>query len=99
MKNYDIYNADATLGAFLNEPLKGALKFKLFKAKSELEGAVAVIIKTLEGVEGEEERNEILQQEQEVKVPKFTTLELEPLALSMRQIASLASLIDFEEEE
>ena len=99
MKNYDICNADATLGAFINEPLKGALKFKLFKAKSELEGAVAIVIKTLEGVEGEEERNEILQQEQEVNVPKFTTLELEPLALSMRQIGSLASLIDFEEEE
>lgn len=99
MKNYDIYNANATLSEFVNEPLKGALKFKLFKAKSELENAVSIVVKTLEGVEGEEERNEILQQEQEVKVPKFTTFELEPLALSMRQIGSLASLIDFEEEK
>ena len=99
MKNYDICNADATLSEFLNEPLKGALKFKLFKAKSELEDAVSIVFKTLEGVEGEEERYEILQQEQEVKVPKFTTFELEPLALSMRQIGSLVSLIDFDKEE
>lgn len=99
MKNYDICNANATLSEFLNEPLKGALKFKLFKAKSELEDAVSIVVKALEGVEGEEERNEILLQEQEIKISKFTTVELEPLALSVRQIGSLVSLIDFGEEE
>lgn len=98
MKNYEISNANYALSQLIDEPLKGKFKFKVFNVKSELEKKVEVISKSLEGVEDESERNEILQQEQEVTIDKFTVEELEQIDLSVRQISMLKPLIKFEEE-
>ena len=98
MKNYEISNANYALSQLIDEPLKGKFKFKVFNVKSELEKKVVVISKSLEGVEDESEHNEILQQEQEVTIDKFTVEELEQIDLSVRQISMLKPLIKFEEE-
>jgi len=99
MKNYEISNANYALGQLLDEPLKGKFKFKVFNVKSELEKKVEVITKSLEDVEDESEREEILQEEQEVNIDKFTESELENIDLSLRQIAMLKPIIQFEEGE
>lgn len=93
MKNYEISNANYVLNQLLDEPLKGKFKFKVFNAKSELEKKTEVIAKTLEGVEDESERKEILQEEQGVNIDKFTEEELEQIDLSIRQIAMLKPII------
>lgn len=98
MKNYEISNANYVLSQLLDEPLKGKFKFKVFNVKSELENKAEVIAKTLEGVEDESERKEILQEEQGVNIDKFTEEELEQIDLSIRQIAMLKPIIKFEKE-
>ena len=76
MKNYEISNANYALSQLIDEPLKGKFKFKVFNIKAELEKKVEVITKSLEDVEDESEREEILQEEQEVNIVKFTEDEL-----------------------
>ena len=93
MKNYEISNANYVLSQLIDEPLKGKFKFKVFNVKAELEKKVEVITKSLEGVEDESEREEILQEEQEVNIDKFTEDELEQIDLSIRQIAMLKPII------
>ena len=93
MKNYEISNANYVLSQLIDEPLKGKFKFKVFNVKSELEKKVEVITKSLEGVEDESEREEILQEEQEVNIDKFTEDELEQIDLSIRQISMLKPII------
>lgn len=99
MKNYEISNANYVLGQLLDEPLKGKFKFKVFNVKSELEKKAEVIAKALDGVEDEHEREEIMNEEQDINVNKFTTDELENIDLSLRQIAMLKPIIQFEEGE
>ena len=99
MKNFEISNANYVLGEFSDLPLKGKFKFKVFKVKSELEKKAEVIAKALEGVEDRAEQEEILQEEQEVNIDKFTEDELEQIDLSIRQIAMLKPIIQFEEGE
>ena len=99
MKNYEISNANYVLGEFSDKPLKGKFKFKVFKVKSELEKKAEIISKALEGVEDKDEQEEILQEEQEIYIDKFTEDELEQIDLSIRQIAMLKPIIQFEEGE
>ena len=99
MKNYEISNANYVLSQLLDEPLKGRFKFKVFNAKSKLEKLNEVIVQSLDGVVDEEERDEIMQEEQEVNIDKFTEDELEQIDLSLRQIAMLKPIIQFEEGE
>lgn len=93
MKNYEISNANYVLSQLIDEPLKGKFKFKVFNVKAELEKKVEVITKSLEGVEDASEREEILQEEQEVNIDKFTEDELEQIDLSIRQISMLKPII------
>ena len=93
MKNYEILNANYVLSQLIDEPLKGKFKFKVFNVKAELEKKVEVITKSLEDVEDESEREEILQEEQEVNIDKFTEDELEQIDLSIRQISMLKPII------
>ncbi len=93
MKNYEISNANYVLSQLIDEPLKGKFKFKVFNVKAELEKKVEVITKSLEGVEDESERKEILHEEQEVNIDKFTEDELEQIDLSIRQISMLKPII------
>ena len=93
MKNYEISNANYVLSQLIDEPLKGKFKFKVFNVKAELEKKVEVITKSLADVEDESEREEILQEEQEVNIDKFTEDELEQIDLSIRQISMLKPII------
>ena len=93
MKNYEISNANYVLSQLIDEPLKGKFKFKVFNVKAELEKKVEIITKSLEDVEDESEREEILQEEQEVNIDKFTEDELEQIDLSIRQISMLKPII------
>ena len=93
MKNYEISNANYALSQLIDEPLKGKFKFKVFNVKAELEKKVEVITKSLADVEDESEREEILQEEQEVNIDKFTEDELEQIDLSIRQISMLKPII------
>ena len=97
MKNYEISNANYVLSQLIDEPLKGKFKFKVFNVKAELEKKVEVITKSLEDVEDESEREEILQEEQEVNIVKFTEDELEQIDLSIRQISMLKPIIKGDE--
>lgn len=99
MKNYEIYNINHVLSQLIDEPLKGKFKFKVFNIKAELENKVEVIVKSLEDVEDESEHEEILQEEQEVNIGKFTEEELEQIDLSLKQISMLKPIIQFEEGE
>lgn len=99
MKNYEILNANYVLSQLIDEPLKGKFKFKIFNVKSQLEKKAEVVSKTLEDVEDENEREEILQEEQEVNINKITEEELEQVDLSIRQIAMLKPIIQFEERD
>lgn len=98
MKNYEISNANYVLSQLIDEPLKGKFKFKVFNVKAELEKKVEVITKSLEDVEDESEREEILQEEEEVNIDKFTEEELEQIDLSIRQISMLKPIIKNEKE-
>ena len=98
MKNYEIVNINEVLGGLFNDKIKGYLKFKLFKNKRTAESALELIIKSLEDVEEESERQEIMDSEQDLAFDKFTLDELEPLALSMADLSMLESVINFGEE-
>lgn len=98
MKNYEIISINNALTDLINQKLTGRLKFKLYKVKSACEQALVLISKTLEGVDDEHERMEILEAEQDIRLDKFTMDELEALPLSMKDLGSLASIIDFNEE-
>lgn len=96
MKNYEISNANYVLSQLIDEPIKGKFKFKVFNVKYELEKRAEVIAKTLDGVEDVNEREEILQEEQEIDIDKFTEEELAQIDLSLRQISMLKPIIQSE---
>ncbi len=98
MKNYEIANINNALASLADQKLTGRLKFKLFKVKRACEQAVDLLSQTMEGVDNQEEQMEILNEEQDIKLDKFTMDELEGLPLSMKDIGSLAPIIDFDEE-
>lgn len=101
MKNYEILNANRVLSEFLDEPLKGLFKFKLFGIKTELESRIKIIEQTLDGIEDEEEIEDILNIDQEIAIDKFYKEELSELEMSVRQVGMLRPLIhdsDYKEE-
>ena len=98
MKNYEIANINNALSGLVEQKLTGRLKFKLFKVKRACEQAVELLSQAMEGVENQEEQMEILNEEQDIKLDKFTLDELEGLPLSMKDIGNLSPVIDFSEE-
>lgn len=98
MKNYEIANINNALSSLVDQKLTGRLKFKLFKVKRACEQALELVHKTMEGVDSEDEKLEILNEEQELNLDKFTLDELESLPLSMKDIGNLSAVIDFGEE-
>lgn len=99
MKNYEIANINNALSGLVDQKLTGRLKFKLFKVKRACEQAVDLISKSMEGAEDSDERIEILNETQEIKLDKFTMDELDGLPLSMKDLGNLAPIIEFEEEK
>ena len=94
LTNNQIYAINSVLMELFNEKLKGSFKFKLFKTKAELERAIEIIQKTLEGVVDEEEVKEIAEQTQDLNIELLTEEELTPLPLSMAQLVALQEIIE-----
>lgn len=98
MKNYEIANINSALMELLDQPIKGKLKFKLFKLKVELESKLKIVSEALKDVEDDEERTEIINEEQEVSFEKFEENELEPLEVSIRQLSALQPILKGEDK-
>ena len=94
LTNNQIFAVNGVLGELVNEKLKGSFKFKLFKTKAELERAIEIVQKALEGVVDEEEVAEIAEQTQDLNIDLLTEDELEPLPLSMAQLSALQDIIE-----
>ena len=94
LTNNQIFGINSILSELVNEKLTGSFKFKLFKTKDELEKAVIIVQKTLEGVVDEEEVAEIAEQTQDLNIDLLTEEELTPLPLSMAQLVALQDIIE-----
>ena len=94
LTNNQIFAVNGVLSELVNEKLTGSFKFKLFKTKAELERAIEIVQKALEGVVDEEEVKEIAEQTQDLKIDLLTEEELTPLPLSMAQLVALQEIIE-----
>ena len=94
LTNNQIFAINIVLMELFDTKLKGSFKFKLFKTKAELERAIEIIQKALEGVVDEEEVAEIAEQTQDLNIELLTEDELEPLPLSLAQLVALQSIIE-----
>ena len=94
LTNNQIFAVNGVLGELVNEKLTGSFKFKLFKTKAELERAIEIVQKALEGVVDEEEVAEIAGETQDLNIELLTEEELEPLPLSMAQLVALQEIIE-----
>ena len=94
LTNNQIFAINNVLSELVNEKLTGSFKFKLFKTKAELEHAIEIVQKALEGVVDEEEVAEIAKETQDLKIDLLTEEELEPLPLSMTQLGVLQLIIE-----
>lgn len=93
LTNLQILNINTTLGTLADTKLKGAFKFKLFKLKAELEKAVEPIANSLKEVDDHNERDEILNETQELDLPTLSEEELTNIELSIRDLGILQPLI------
>ena len=93
LTNNQIFAINGVLSELVNEKLAGSFKFKLFKTKAELERAIEIVQKALEGVVDEEEVLEIAEQTQDLNIDLLTEDELEPLPLSMAQLVVLQDIM------
>lgn len=98
MKNYEIANINGVLMDLLDQPIKGKLKFKLFKLKVELESKLKIVSEALKDVDDEEERTEIINEEQDVSFETFEESDLENLELSIRQLSALQPILKGEDQ-
>jgi len=94
LTNNQIFAINGVLSELVNEKLTGSFKFKLFKTKAELERAIEIVQKTLEGVVDEKEVAEIAEQTQDLNIELLTEEELTPLPLSMAQLVVLQEIIE-----
>lgn len=94
LTNNQIFAVNGVLSELVNEKLTGSFKFKLFKTKAELERAIEIVQKALEGVVDEEEVAEIAEQTQDLNIELLTEEELTPLPLSMAQLVALQDIIE-----
>lgn len=99
LKNLEILSINNVLSRLADEKIKGAFKFKLFKNKIALESAIEPVQKAIEGVDDQEEINDIYNQEQDVDFELFTEQELENLPLSIRDLVALKPAINLEGNE
>ena len=94
LTNNQIFGINNVLSELVNEKMTGSFKFKLFKTKAELERAIEIIQKALEGVVDEKDVTEIAEQTQDLNIDLLTEDELEPLPLSMTQLSALQDIIE-----
>lgn len=94
LTNNQIFAINNVLSELFDTKLTGSFKFKLFKTKAELERAIEIVQKTLEGVVDEDEVNEIAEESQDLNIEQLTEKELEPIPLSMAQLVALQLIIE-----
>ena len=94
LTNNQIFAVNGVLSELVNEKLTGSFKFKLFKTKAELERAIEIVQKAVEGVVDEEEVTEIAEETQDLNIELLTEEELTPLPLSMAQLVALQEIIE-----
>ena len=94
LTNNQIFAVNGVLSELVNEKMTGSFKFKLFKTKAELERAIEIVQKALEGVVDEEEVAEIAEETQDLNIELLTEEELTPLPLSMAQLVALQEIIE-----
>ena len=94
LTNNQVFAINGVLSELVNEKLTGSFKFKLFKTKAELERAIEIVQKALEGVVDEEEVAEIAEETQDLNIELLTEEELTPLPLSMAQLVALQEIIE-----
>ena len=94
LTNNQIFAINGVLSELFNTKLTGSFKFKLFKTKAELERAIEIVQKSLEGVVDEEEVAEIAGEMQDLNIDLLTEEELTPLPLSMAQLVALQDIIE-----
>lgn len=99
MTNVKLINADNTLGDVAQQKVNGALAFKLYRLKQQLEQLSSPVRQTLENIGLEDQQapdfQEVLQITQEFEpVEKLQSSELDSLDLSLVQIAHIADFID-----
>ena len=94
LTNNQIFAVNGVLSELVNEKMTGSFKFKLFKTKAELERAIEIVQKALEGVVDEEEVAEIAEETQDLNIDLLTEEELTPLPLSMAQLVALQEIIE-----
>lgn len=94
LTNNEIFAINSVLSELVNEKVKGSFKFKLFKIKAELERAVEIVQKAIEGVVDDNEIAEIAEETQDLNIDLVTEDELEPLPLSMAQLGVLQNIIE-----
>ena len=94
LTNNQIYAINSVLMELFDTKLTGSFKFKLFKTKAELECAIEIVQRALEGVVDEEEVAEIAGETQDLNIELLTEDELEPLPLSMAQLVILQDIIE-----
>lgn len=94
LTNNQIFAVNGVLSELVNEKLTGSFKFKLFKTKAELERAIEIVQKALEGVVDDKEVAEIAEQTQDLNIDLLTEEELTPLPLSMTQLVILQVIIE-----
>ena len=94
LTNNQIFAINSVLMELFDTKLKGSFKFKLFKTKAELERAIEIVQKALEGVVDEEEVAEIAEQTQDLNIELLSEEELTPLPLSMAQLVALQIIIE-----
>lgn len=94
MKNYEILSANNALGEIADQPIKGKLKFKLYKLKVALEDEALIIQETLKG-SGKDEHKEIMEADNDTPFAVgFTIDELSELDLSIRAVSGLSPFVD-----
>lgn len=93
LTNMELNSINVGLSDLADEKIKGKLKFKLFKNKVAVEDKLAIVREALEGTT-DEEAAEIMAEKQEVELDLLTYDELEPLALSLRQLGALQPILE-----
>lgn len=82
------------LAELMETKIKGALKFKVLKNKLKAEELLKLAIESLEDVEKEEEKKEVLELEQEVDFITITNIELEELEITPKTLLMLEKIME-----
>lgn len=90
----EINTINLGLAELMETKIKGALKFKVLKNKLKAEELLKIAIESLEDVESEEDKKEVLELEQEVDFITLTNMELEELEITPKTLLMLDKLME-----